>query len=271
MRYARRSVFKHSATGIHARGAVRRLIRFIGDNGTFHARRGRVGCIAQHTCYGVTALLAMLVAPGVRATVPDVADHSIRQFLAQDDTQHPYRATRRLEAENGNRQGWLEAVTEFSPEAGFRYQITAAGGSIYIRGKVLTAVLEGERDVIAQGETARSALARANYTFQPNGINEEGLANVLLAPRRKERVLLSGMMFLRPDDGDLVRLQGRLAKSPSFWVTNVDVIRTYERIAGAVVPVALVSTAQVRLLGAATLRMTYTYTEIDGHPVVSAP
>ena len=101
-------------------------------------------------------------------------------------------------------------------------------------------------------------------------MDAEGLANILLSPRRRERVLVSGTMFLQPSDGDLVRVQGRLAKSPSFWVKNVDVIRSYERIAGAIVPVALESSAEVRLLGQAKLRMTYVYSEIDGHPVASA-
>jgi hypothetical protein len=215
-------------------------------------------------------LLALAVAPVARATAPDEADYSIRQFLAQDDTQHPYRATRRLEAENGTRSGWLEAVTEYSPANGFSYEITAEGGSGYIRAKVLRAVLDGERDVIAKGETARSSLARSNYNFQGNGVDSDGLANVLLSPRRKERVLLSGTMFLRPLDGDLVRLQGRLAQSPSFWIKNVDIIRTYERIDGAVVPVALETKAQVRFLGAATLRMTYVYSAIDGQPILSS-
>jgi hypothetical protein len=132
---------------------------------------------------------------------------------------------------------------------------------------VLKAVLDGEREVIAQGESARSSLALSNYQFQANGIDTEGLANVLLSPRRKERVLVSGTMFLRTADGALVRLQGRLAKSPSFWLRDVDIVRTYEQIEGTVVPVTLESTAHIRFLGAATLRMTYVYSEIDGRPL----
>ena len=213
----------------------------------------------------------MIVVSSLHATAPDAADHSIRQFLAQDDTQAPYRATRRLEARNGNRIAWLEAVTQYAPETGFRYEVTAEGGSNYIRTKVLRAVLDGERAVIADGETARSSLARTNYTFQANGIDDEGLANILLSPRRKERVLVAGRMLLQPDDGRLVRLQGRLAKSPSFWVKNVDIVRSYECIEGAVVPVALESTAQVRFLGTATLRMTYTYSHVNGSVVRSRP
>ena len=213
------------------------------------------------------AVLIAIASATVGATVPDPADSAVEQFLARDDTQHPYRATRRLDVENGSRRAWLEVATEYSPSTGFHYTITAEGGSSLIRGKVLRPVLEGEREVIARGETARSSLAPENYTFQPNGVDADGLANVLLSPRRKERILVSGSMSLQPSDGGLVRLQGRLAKSPSFWVKSVDIVRTYARIDGAVVPIALESTARVRFLGPAVLRMTYVYSEIDGRHV----
>jgi hypothetical protein len=209
------------------------------------------------------------LATSLDAVTADPADEPIRQFLAQDDTLRPYRAVRRLEAENGKRAGWLEAVTEYSAGAGFRYQVTAEGGSDTIRSRVLRAVLDGEKDAFARGETARSSLVRENYAFQPNGVDAAGLANVILLPRRKERILVKGNIFLEPYDGRLVRLQGQLASSPSFWVTDVKILRSYERIGGTVVPVALESTAHVRFLGPATLRMTYSYSEIDGHPVAA--
>ena len=198
--------------------------------------------------------------------MPDTSEHSIHRFLEQDDTQHAYRAMRRLDAQNGSRSAWLEAITEYSPQLGFRYEVTGEGGSGYIRSKVLRAVLDGEREIIAQGETARSSLARENYLFQAGGIDDQGLANVLLSPRRKERLLISGRMFLRPD-GRLVKLQGQLARNPSFWIRDVDILWRYECIDGVVVPVSLTSNAHVRFLGSATLRMTYVYSSINGHAI----
>lgn len=224
-----------------------------------HFRRSRL----------VILVLALGIAPTAVATQPDPADPPTQRFLSQTERQHSYRATRRLEAANGSRKGWLQAATAYSAETGFQYEIVATGGSDYIRNKVLKAVLEGEREMIAKGEAGRSTLAHANYTFQPNGIDADGLANVLLSPRRKERALVSGVMYLRPDEGHLVRLQGRLAKNPSFWVKDVDIVRKYERINAAVVPVTVESTARIRFLGAATFSMTYDYVEIDGHPVGS--
>jgi hypothetical protein len=226
--------------------------------------------IRRHPRLVVACALLMGFQLSAWATAPTVADNSFRQFLAQDATPHPYKATRRLEAANGDRAAWMEATTEYSPDGGLTYAITAEGGSGYIRSKVLRAVLEGERDAVRRGETAISGLAHSNYTFEAHGIDEDGLVNIRLSPRRKERMLVAGMMLLRPDDGALVRLQGRLAKSPSFWVKSVEIVRSYQRINNVVLPVALESHARLRMLGAATLRMSYTYSEIDGRPVALA-
>ena len=210
-------------------------------------------------------LIAVGLVPVLQATAPD-PDDSIRQFLARDAAAPAYRAVRRLEVVNGTRSGWLEAVTEYAPNTGFRYQVSAEGGNAYIREKVLRGVLDGEKEVIARGEATRSSLVGDNYTFQAKGIGDDGLVTVMVSPRRQERTLVSGHMFLAPG-GRLVRLQGQLAKSPSFWIRSVAIVRTYDRIAGRVMPVAMESQAQMRMFGRATLHMTYQYSHINGRPV----
>ena len=213
-------------------------------------------------------MLFLLLMAGFAPTLLATAgEDPLDRFLAHDARQPHYRGTRHLEAENGSRRGWLDIGTEYAPDTGFRYQIIAEGGSDYIRKKVLKAVLDGERAVVAAGEDTRSSLARINYNFQTKGIDDDGLAHVLMVPRRKERALVAGVMLLRPDQGELVRVEGRLARNPSFWVRSVDIIRTYERIGGGVVPVAMDSKAHIRFFGAATFRMTYRYAEINGQPV----
>jgi hypothetical protein len=224
---------------------------------------------AVRRIHALMALLAVASVPAVKATAPNAADQSIKQFLARHET-HSYRAVRRLEAENGDRRGWIEAITEYSSVGGLQFEITSEGGSGYIRKKVLRALLEAERDAFARGDAERSALVGSNYTFEPAGVGADGLVAVLLSPRRKEHALVEGTMFLHTSDGALVRLQGRLAKNPSFWVKNVDIVRSYERIGTAVMPIALESRAQLRMLGPAKLRMTYSYLEIDRQPIDTA-
>ena len=185
------------------------------------------------------ALGLAIVAPGVRAveSADAAASQSMHQFLARESPNHAYRALRRLEAENRGRTAWLEAWTTFTPGEAFEYLIVSEGGSPYIRSRVLRAVLEGEKEVIDRGETERSALATSNYRFESDGLDPAGLVRVALVPRRNEGVLVAGSMFLKPVDGEFVRIEGRLARNPSFWVKQVDIVRSYARIAGAVLPV----------------------------------
>jgi hypothetical protein len=207
-------------------------------------------------------------AVGARESADAAAADSMQRFLERESQDHHYRALRRLEAENRGRTGWLEAWTTFKPGESFRYEIVSEGGSGYIRSRVLRGILDGEKEAIERGELDRSALATSNYTFESEGMDPTGLVRVAMVPRRQEGMLLMGAMFLRPCDGELVKIEGRLAKNPSFWVKHVDIVRTYARISGAVLPVSLESRAQLRFLGPASLTMTYRYAEIDGRSIL---
>ena len=64
-----------------------------------------------------------------------------------------------------------------------------------------------------------------------------------------------------------MRLEGQLAKAPSFWVRQVQIVRSYQRIAGARMPVVTEAVANIRLAGRATFRMTYEYKTVNGRQV----
>jgi len=61
-----------------------------------------------------------------------------------------------------------------------------------------------------------------------------------------------------------VRLEGELAKNPSFWTRRVHIVRHYQRFLGIRMPVALETTAAVRIAGRSTFRVTYEYESING-------
>jgi len=86
-------------------------------------------------------------------------------------------------------------------------------------------------------------------------------------PRRKDIVLVDGSIFLNPDDGDLVKVEGRLAKTPSMWTRRVDIVRSYRRLAGVRMPVELETVATLLVAGRSTFRMTYDYETVNGQRV----
>lgn len=216
------------------------------------------------------ALSITTAALQVTPTTLESPTAAMERFVATSIVAHTYRASRRLEATGSGQRGWLEANTGFTGGRGFEYTVTAEGGSGYIRSHVLRSLLEHERMLIATGDSAAVALSSANYTFVAEGVGDDGLARIAMTPRRKERALIAGHLFVRPEDGELIRVEGHLVKNPSLWITGVEVVRSYQRIQGALVPVLLESTAQLRFLGRSELRMSYRYLEIDSAPVLDS-
>jgi hypothetical protein len=184
-----------------------------------------------------------------------------------------YHARRRLEAasEKLKESAWLEAVTEYDPAAGLTYTIVAQGGSERIRRRVLEAVLEAEQENSSRAEWRKGNLSRANYAFDFGGRAGDGMLKMRLTPRRRDKRLVVGSALVTATSGNLVRVEGRLSKSPSFWVRWVDVSRSYSPIGGAMMPVSIESTADVRFAGISTFSMTYDYQMVDGHAVNGAP
>ena len=179
-----------------------------------------------------------------------------------------YRGTRRLEGRNERFgvTGWMEIATELSAD-GFHYRVIDEGGSELVRHRVFKAMLEDEEKIFAAGDAERSDFTSLNYELTPAGAGEPGIVKLFAHPKRHDVTLIDGAVFVTDTDADLVRVEGELAKSPSFWTRRVQVVKQYSRIGGLRVPVRVDSTAQMRLVGTSTLTMTYDYTMINGVPV----
>ena len=80
-------------------------------------------------------------------------------------------------------------------------------------------------------------------------------------------LLVDGRMVLSPDGNELLRVEGRLSKNPSFWTSLVNVIRHYARLDGVRVPISTESTAKVKFVGLSYLDVQYDYESINGRPV----
>ena len=179
-----------------------------------------------------------------------------------------YRAFRRLEAGSPDKDktGWLEAWTEFRPGQPLQVEIVDEGGSEYVRNKILRGMLNSEQQLVAHGKPLRAAIDANNYQLADGGITDDGLQRVTLKASRKSEGIVNGSLFVQPEEGYVTRIEGRLVKSPSFWVHDVDVTWKFARIGGHVLPVEVSSLGKVRMYGPSMFRMVYDYVSIDGRP-----
>lgn len=217
----------------------------------------------------VVAVL-LLIAPWhlvSRGAAAGEVEPALARFLARpDEPLKQYRATRRFEAVNPrfNLRGTLEAITTLSPDGAFHYTVTREEGSDYIRNRVLRPLLENEEKLFATTDPARAALTASNYELNGGEVAEPGVVRLFAKPRRRDVSLVDGSVFVTSNDADLLRVEGRLARNPSFWTTRVDVVRRYDRLGGIRVPVRLDTTAQIRIAGPSTLSVVYDYEMVNG-------
>jgi hypothetical protein len=218
-------------------------------------------CVLGFTLAGGSAMTAGAAADAERVMAAGF-------FARQEEPLRSYRAFRRMHAwsEKFNQEGWLEAWTELK-DGRFEYQIVTERGSDTIRNRVLRTVLKREQELVNSGDTERAELTPENYQFAEAGRDSDGTHVVQITPRRKDVLLVDGKMVLSPDGGELLRVEGRLAKNPSFWTSLVNIVRHYARLGGVRVPVATESSAKMKFAGNAQLEVAYEYETVNGRPV----
>jgi len=183
-----------------------------------------------------------------------------------------YKAQRSLKAGliSKGEYGWMEVMTEFTPEHGLTYTVLSEGGSSRIRNRALRNVLDREVEASRSADARAAAFSTDNYRYQLGGVLPNAV-QIGLMPRREDPRLINGLATMDQRTAELSYVEGDLAKNPSFWVRDVRIARRYSQISTVTLPVEFRSTARVRMFGPAEMHMTIAYLSIDGVPVDRAP
>src|SRR5215471_6064535 len=179
-------------------------------------------------------VLVLVIAADVAARAEHapqlVSDQTLARFFAPTTPPRvSYHALRRLNASTrgGKMSGTLVAETTLDPTTGLSYRIVSEEGSGLICRKVLQAALNAEQKAIRGEDAQKAALTKDNYDFLGISTANDSLLKVDIRPRRKNVMLVEGSLFLKPDDAQLVRVEGDLSARPSFWTRKVHVVREY--------------------------------------------
>ena len=84
---------------------------------------------------------------------------------------------------------------------------------------------------------------------------------MLLRPKRKD-MLVNGRMIRNQDGTELLRVEGRLSKNPSFWTSLVDIVREFARVDGVRVPISTDTVAKLKFAGMSRMDVRYHYESI---------
>jgi hypothetical protein len=181
----------------------------------------------------------------------------LEEVQHQDPTQsHPYQVTREYKVFRGDdKQPTSEVMAQinFIPPDSKAYKITQARGNS--RGEKMVRELL-DRETESAKKRRGSEITRTNYDFvflrrENFGVVPEYVLRIV--PKRKDRYLLRGQIWVDASTFHIRRIEGVPAKSPSFWIKDIHITLQYAELNGMWIPVSFDAIAMVRLLGQYTL------------------
>jgi hypothetical protein len=125
-------------------------------------------------------------------------------------------------------------------------------GDGFVKSNVITRVLQSEVDFVQKGDAQQVALTDANYKFSYKGLQDlDGhSAYVYQVKARAKRVgLFKGRIYLDAHNGNVLRTEGTIIKSPSFFVRKLEFVQDYASVDGYTLPAHLHSTAKASIVG----------------------
>jgi hypothetical protein len=175
----------------------------------------------------------------------------------QDPAQsRPYEVTREYKVFRGyDSQPTSEVMAQidFVPPDKKTFKIIQARGNS-LGEKIVREILDRETESTKKEQS--SEISRANYDFiflrrQNFGVVPEYVLAIF--PKRKDKYLLRGQIWVDASTFRIRRIEGVPAKSPSFWIKNIHITLQFAQLGGMWVPVTFDSIATVRFLGEYTL------------------
>ena len=148
----------------------------------------------------------------------------------------------------------------YSPPGIKEFQVISETGSSLVRDRVFKPLMEVEAESASGRNGDRGAISPANYSFTLVGeerIDGSHCYLLQVEPKRVDKYLFQGKIWIDSKDYAVVRIAGQLAKSPSFWISRVDFVRSYRRVGTHWLPSRNESITRVRISGRNVLTIDY--------------
>jgi len=173
-----------------------------------------------------------------------------------------YAGMRRYVLENRKLKKRAEMLVKVKGDADGtkHFEIVSEDGWKSANSHVLRKMLESESETSRPQVRATSRLNSTNYEFEI--LRVEAIAGrtayvLNVKPKRKEKYLFQGLIWVDAEDYALVRAEGSPAKNPSFWTKSTHFVQLYEKAGPLWFPLATQSVTEARIFGTTDVNIEY--------------
>ena len=165
-----------------------------------------------------------------------------------------YTTVRTYEVTNDHGKSYAREIVRVAYQAPHHksFQIESEEGSAMVRSMVLKRLIESESETSSGRAHHDSAIKPTNYEFNLLGEQDIGPYHCLLVeatPKRRDKYLFEGKIWIDAQDYAIVRIAGQPAKSLSFWITRADFVRQYQKIGEFWLPAQDETFVRMRMAG----------------------
>jgi len=171
-----------------------------------------------------------------------------------------------------DRDGEIVVKVSFHAPNSKEFTILSETGSRFVVDHILKKLLDAEEEA-AKGDNRDMALTHENYDFALAGydVTPTGGQYVLnLMPKKKNKFLYRGTIWVDATDFAVVRIQGEPGKNPSLWIKKTSIDHRYAKVDGLWLPAENHTESSIRLGGQAMLSIEYQDYKIAKTPSISA-
>jgi len=157
-----------------------------------------------------------------------------------------------LKDPEGEVRAQQNVAVHFTAPDSKEFRTTSEKGSSVIRKMVFKRLMESEAEAAAGQQHRDSSIKPTNYTFHLVGEQDLGPYHCIVVeaiPRRQDKYLFEGKIWIDAQDFAIVRIAGHPARKLSFWINRVDFVRQYQKIGGFWLPYKDETFVDVKLYG----------------------
>jgi hypothetical protein len=156
------------------------------------------------------------------------------------------------ELPDSSQRGAFELDSSYVAPHSLTFKPIRYTGDPFVKNNVITRILQSEVDYVSRDDDSRTALTAENYKFSFKGdehLNGRAVHVYQVKPHHKRAGLFKGHIYVDSSTGTLVRSEGTIVRSPSFFLRHIQFVQDYTDVGGYTLPLQLHTTARASFVG----------------------